>query len=187
MFHTADTQCTLPIGPLSTATHRNVHQTQLEHILQGLASLTLAHRLYHTESLHLRGHPATAVIIKSETQETYCSTYKQLIFNVNHLVMVFIKNWFFFLFYVSPLIWFQKHHKFVFLHSSLFRWHNKPLVEYRRITPEQLISCCLQPEPHIRWHCSSHLGTLSIYWWRGPFRYIPPTIIIIIIIISIQP
>lgn len=58
-----------------------MHQTQLEHILQGLASLTLAHQLYHTESLHLPGHPATAVMIKSLTQETYCSTYKQLIFS----------------------------------------------------------------------------------------------------------
>jgi hypothetical protein len=59
----------------------NVHQTQLEHVLQGLASLTLAHQLYHTESLHLPGHPATAVTIRSVTQETYCTTYKQLIFS----------------------------------------------------------------------------------------------------------
>jgi hypothetical protein len=50
----------------------------------------------------------------------------------------------------------------------MIRWHNKPLVEYRRITAKQLISSCLQSEPHMRWHCSSHFAILSVYWWRGP-------------------
>jgi len=176
---TADTQHTLPIGPLPTATHRTVQQTQLEHILQGLASLPLAHQLYHKESLHLCGHPATAAIIKSVTQESYCSTYKQLIFSqCEPLSDCFHQKLIFFLILCESICMISEIHKFVFTFSTsqMAQAPSRVQKDYSQ-TLDILLSAI--------W--ASHYVTLLLSSWytfyllvkrpiNNRFKYITPTI-----------